>query len=239
MTPLSAVLEEACSKMKPALAPGEHALACGKPLKPVDLSLPFRLANIPSGSRLELVRSAAAAPAAAPMARAAPQATAPSHSTGGAAAQAAGASDADAGPSNSGGGAGAAATPEVASAREAPAAPAPAAAAEPAAPHGGEAAMKSVEGLDRQVAVFSRAAVEAAAAASGAPAGANVDGAYFGISVLARAGPFVQLHVALTAAFLWRWLALHTAQIYNVIVHTWACCLASAQGLNCAVALAS
>ena len=52
MTPLSAVLAEACSKMKPALDPARCSLLLNK--KPLDLSLPFRLANIPNGSSLIL-----------------------------------------------------------------------------------------------------------------------------------------------------------------------------------------
>lgn len=54
MTPLSAVLQEACSKMRPALEASQFQLIFNK--KPVDLGLPVRLANIPSGSKLELVK---------------------------------------------------------------------------------------------------------------------------------------------------------------------------------------
>lgn len=54
MTPLSAVLQEACSKMRPPLDPSQCQLILNK--KPVDLGLPVRLANIPSGSKLELVK---------------------------------------------------------------------------------------------------------------------------------------------------------------------------------------
>lgn len=52
MTPLSAVLAEVCAKMKPPLDPGRCTLLLNK--KPLDLSLPFRLANIPNGSALVL-----------------------------------------------------------------------------------------------------------------------------------------------------------------------------------------
>jgi hypothetical protein len=55
MTPLSAVLQEACSKMRPALEASQCQLIFNK--KPVDLGLPVRLANIPSGSKLELIKS--------------------------------------------------------------------------------------------------------------------------------------------------------------------------------------
>ena len=54
MALLAAVLADACSKFKPALDPNHHMLMLNK--KPVDLGLPFRLANIPSGTRLDLVR---------------------------------------------------------------------------------------------------------------------------------------------------------------------------------------
>jgi hypothetical protein len=64
MTPLSAVLQEACSKMRPALDPAQCQLVFNK--KPVDLGCPVRLANIPSGSKLELVKGEAAAPAEPP-----------------------------------------------------------------------------------------------------------------------------------------------------------------------------
>ena len=53
MTPFSAVLADACAKMRPALDHSAHQLLFNK--KPVDLGLPVRLANIPAGSRLDLV----------------------------------------------------------------------------------------------------------------------------------------------------------------------------------------
>lgn len=56
MTPLSTILSEACGKFKPALDPSGCQLVLNK--KPVDLTLPFRLANIPSGSRLDVIKGA-------------------------------------------------------------------------------------------------------------------------------------------------------------------------------------
>ncbi|GLI63244.1 hypothetical protein VaNZ11_006139 [Volvox africanus] len=56
MAPLSSLLAEACAKMKPPLDPAHATLICNK--KPLtDLSCPFRLANIPNGSRLTLLYS--------------------------------------------------------------------------------------------------------------------------------------------------------------------------------------
>ncbi|KXZ47621.1 hypothetical protein GPECTOR_34g780 [Gonium pectorale] len=54
MAPLSALLAEACSRMKPPLDPAHASLVFNK--KPLtDMSCPFRLANIPAGSALTLV----------------------------------------------------------------------------------------------------------------------------------------------------------------------------------------
>ncbi|KAG2485558.1 hypothetical protein HYH03_015723 [Edaphochlamys debaryana] len=81
MAPLSALLAEACSKMKPPLDPAKCALALGK--KPiVDLACPFRLANIPNGSALTLLYDAGTVSTSAPAAprppAPAPAAAAPS-----------------------------------------------------------------------------------------------------------------------------------------------------------------
>lgn len=54
MAPLSSLLQEACGKFKPALDPATSGLLFNK--KPLDLGMPWRLANIPSGSRLDVVR---------------------------------------------------------------------------------------------------------------------------------------------------------------------------------------
>mmetsp|Transcript_31215 Transcript_31215/g.79590 ORF Transcript_31215/g.79590 Transcript_31215/m.79590 type:complete len:507 (-) Transcript_31215:328-1848(-) len=78
MQPLTAVLPDVCAKFKPALDPSAvTALTLNK--KPVDISCPFRLANIPAGSSLHLVlkdgavaAARASAPAPAPVAAAAP-----------------------------------------------------------------------------------------------------------------------------------------------------------------------
>lgn len=54
MMPLSALLVEACSKMKPAMNPEFCQLLLAK--KRLDTSLTFRLANIPAGSKIEVAR---------------------------------------------------------------------------------------------------------------------------------------------------------------------------------------
>lgn len=53
MVPLSTLLQEACRSFKPPLDPCQCQLVLNR--KPLDASLPFRLANIPSGSRLDVV----------------------------------------------------------------------------------------------------------------------------------------------------------------------------------------
>lgn len=54
MMPLSTLLAEACAAFKPPLDPGACQLVYQK--KPLDPSLPFRFANLPNGSRLEVVK---------------------------------------------------------------------------------------------------------------------------------------------------------------------------------------
>lgn len=53
MQTLSEALAAAASKFKPALVPGQCSLALNK--KPVDLHTPFRLLNVPAGSKLEVI----------------------------------------------------------------------------------------------------------------------------------------------------------------------------------------
>jgi hypothetical protein len=53
MAPLTAALQEACSKFRPALDPGRCLVQYSK--KPVDMNTPFRLLNIPAGSKLEVI----------------------------------------------------------------------------------------------------------------------------------------------------------------------------------------
>lgn len=51
---LSDALVEACSKLRPALDASQCTLKFNK--KPVDLKTPFRLLNIPAGSKLEIIK---------------------------------------------------------------------------------------------------------------------------------------------------------------------------------------
>lgn len=56
MQTLAQALAAAASKFKPALVPEQCTLQYNK--KPVDLNAPFRLLNVPAGSKLEiLIRS--------------------------------------------------------------------------------------------------------------------------------------------------------------------------------------
>ena len=52
MAPLAAALQEACSKFRPALDPGRCLVQYQK--KHVEINTPFRLLNIPAGSRLDV-----------------------------------------------------------------------------------------------------------------------------------------------------------------------------------------
>lgn len=54
MVPLSSLLEEACAAFKPRLDPSCCQLVFNK--KPLDLATPFRLANIPNGSRIDVIK---------------------------------------------------------------------------------------------------------------------------------------------------------------------------------------
>ena len=53
MAPLSSVLPDVCAKLRPAVAPGAVELHLNK--KALDLGSPFRLLNVPAGSRLDIV----------------------------------------------------------------------------------------------------------------------------------------------------------------------------------------
>jgi hypothetical protein len=53
MQTLLQALEAAASKFKPALVPAHCSLQYNK--KPVDLNTPFRLLNVPAGSKLEVL----------------------------------------------------------------------------------------------------------------------------------------------------------------------------------------
>jgi hypothetical protein len=53
MQTLAQALAAAASKFKPALVPEHCTLQYNK--KPVDLSTPFRLLNVPAGSKLEIL----------------------------------------------------------------------------------------------------------------------------------------------------------------------------------------
>jgi hypothetical protein len=55
MQTLAEAVEAVSSKFKPALAAGSYELQLNK--KAVDLNTPFRLLNVPAGSKLEIVRS--------------------------------------------------------------------------------------------------------------------------------------------------------------------------------------
>jgi len=55
MQTLFEALQAAGSKFKPALVPQQCALQYNK--KPVDLNTPFRLLNVPAGSKLEIIIS--------------------------------------------------------------------------------------------------------------------------------------------------------------------------------------
>lgn len=53
MQTLSQALAAAASKFKPALVPEHCSLQYNK--KPVDLNTPFRLLNVPAGSKLQIL----------------------------------------------------------------------------------------------------------------------------------------------------------------------------------------
>jgi hypothetical protein len=55
MQTLADVLQAASSKFKPALQHEQCELHLGK--KPLDLRTPFRLLNVPAGSKLEIIKS--------------------------------------------------------------------------------------------------------------------------------------------------------------------------------------
>lgn len=55
MQTLAEAVQTVSSKFKPALAAGSYELQLNK--KAVDLNTPFRLLNVPAGSKLEVIRS--------------------------------------------------------------------------------------------------------------------------------------------------------------------------------------
>jgi hypothetical protein len=57
MALMGALMQQVCSKVKPAIDPAQAQLVLmeGRSRKPVDLQLPFRLANIPTNAKLEVV----------------------------------------------------------------------------------------------------------------------------------------------------------------------------------------
>ena len=61
MAPLSSVLPDVCAKLRPALEPGAVELRLHKEGKALDLASPFRLLNVPAGSRLDIVPRGACA----------------------------------------------------------------------------------------------------------------------------------------------------------------------------------
>lgn len=155
MAHLRAALVEAAVKWRPPVDPATAQVLLNK--KPVDLDTPFRLLNIPSGSRLDVIRAEPPAAAAAPASSRTP--AAPPAPSGQAIAAPAG--------------------------RQAAASPAPAqaAAAEAAAeirgtsgaPGSGVPPALAALGITQPISVFTQHAVEAAAATRSAGGAADAD----------------------------------------------------------------
>ncbi len=58
MAKIATLLEQACAKLKPALDPSVCSLVIveGKNKRVLDLQCPFRLANIPTNAKIEVVK---------------------------------------------------------------------------------------------------------------------------------------------------------------------------------------
>ncbi|KAF6257927.1 hypothetical protein COO60DRAFT_1701571 [Scenedesmus sp. NREL 46B-D3] len=150
MQTLTDVLQAASSKFKPPLQADECELQLSN--KTIDLRTPFRLLNVPAGSKLEIIKNATATPAAA-AAAAAVTAAEPLQ----------------------------AASPQVAAAGGAHAAPSssPAAAAAVAEPGGSVDPALAALGVKTPVYVFHQRALEAAAAKAPSPMEADPPDEFF------------------------------------------------------------